>query len=243
MAAIKALIFGAIGTLTETSALQRDAFNRAFGETGLDWHWDDATYAEMVSGDGASVGGATRVADYASAHGTPLDSAQIAAVHDAKTRIFQETMLRDGLPLNPGVDSLLGEAQALGLKTVFASTTMRASIDAILLAARPALAGRFDLVMAGEDVARPKPAPDVYFALLERLGLDAGEAIAIEDSAPSLAAALAAGIATYAVPGRLWRGRPFRGASGVFDTLDGVSIADLARPLGRDVATLETARR
>jgi HAD superfamily hydrolase (TIGR01509 family) len=227
MTAITTLIFGAIGTITETSQMQRAAFNRAFAEAGLGWVWDAATYAAMVSGQSARVGGAARIADYASARGDRIDDATIAALHDAKTRIFQDMMARDGLPLNPGVDALIDDARTLGLKTVFASTTMRASIDAMLLATKPPLAGRFDLIMSGEDVARPKPAPDVYLAVLRHLGIDASQAIAIEDSEPSLAAALSAGIMTYAVPGTLWRGSVFEGAAAVLPTLAGVGVADL----------------
>ena len=36
----KAILFGSIGTLVETSELQRTAFNQAFSEAGLDWTWN-----------------------------------------------------------------------------------------------------------------------------------------------------------------------------------------------------------
>jgi len=239
MANIKALIFGSIGTITETSERQRQAFNAAFAEHGLDWTWDEAEYRTMISGDRMTVGGGARIADYARIKGAPIDTERADAIHATKSRLFQEQMTREKLPLNGGVDALISQAQARGLKTVFASTTARASIDAMLLATEPSLAGRFDLVMSGEDVARAKPAPDIYLAVLERLGLDAGEVVAIEDSAPSLAAALAAGTATYVVPGKLWRGTAFEGASGVLETLDRITLDALAAPLGRHVGSVE----
>ena len=37
---MKAIIFGSIGTLVETSDIQRQSFNQAFKEIGLDWYWD-----------------------------------------------------------------------------------------------------------------------------------------------------------------------------------------------------------
>ena len=40
----KAVLFGSIGTLAETSDLQRDAFNEAFKISGLDWFWDCLLY-------------------------------------------------------------------------------------------------------------------------------------------------------------------------------------------------------
>jgi HAD superfamily hydrolase (TIGR01509 family) len=239
MATIKALIFGSIGTITETSDRQREAFNAAFREHGLDWTWDEAEYRTMISGDRMTVGGGARIAEFAQSRGTAIDDARANAIHETKTRVFQERMTRDGLPLNPGVDALLSEAKDRGLKTVFASTTARTSIDAMLRAAVPSLDGRFDYVMSRDDVARAKPSPDIYVAVLERLNLDAGEVIAIEDSAPSLSAALAAGIATYVVPGKLWRGARFEGASGVIESLEGVGLDALAAPLGREVGNVE----
>jgi HAD superfamily hydrolase (TIGR01509 family) len=231
MAMVKALIFGSIGTITETSELQRESFNAAFVEHGLDWFWTALEYRAMISGDRSSVGGGNRIADYARLQGTTMGAEQAAAVHATKTRLFQHWMDQHKMPLNPGVDALLSEAEARGIKTVFASTTARASIDAMLLATDPSLAGRFDLVMSGNDVERAKPDPEIYRTVLDRLQLDASEAIAIEDSQPSLAAACGARIATYVVPGMLWRDTHFEGAAGVLDTLLGVSLAALTAPL------------
>lgn len=233
--AIKAIIFGAIGTLTETSEMQRKAFNAAFALHDLDWNWSDDSYSALVAGEAASVGGETRLARYAADHDVVLSAARVAAIHATKSRLFQEAMDRDGVPLNNGVDALIDEAHQRGLKTVFASTTSQSNIDTMLLAARPSLAGRFDLILSGDDVAAPKPAPDIYLAALERLSLDASEVIAIEDSQPSLRAPLAAGIATFAVPGALWRGAQFDGASAVYASLEGIGVDDLAATIGRAV--------
>jgi len=231
MATVKALIFGSIGTVTETSEMQREAFNAAFVEHGLDWNWSPSEYRAMISGDRTSVGGTNRIAEYADLKGVSMSVSEAAAVHATKSQLFQSDITRRKLPLNPGVDSLLAEAKANGITTVFASTTARASIDAMLAGTEPALTGRFDLVMSGDDVARAKPDPEIYLKVLERLSLNASEAIAIEDSQPSLDAARDAGIATYVVPGLLWRGTAFVGAARAFDTLQGVDMATLTESL------------
>ena len=62
------------------------------------------------------------------------------------------------------------------------------------------LAGRFEVVVTSEDVAEPKPAPDVYLRAAELLGSPATEAVALEDSPPGAAAARAAGMYVIAVP-------------------------------------------
>ena len=45
----KAILFGSIGTLIETSEFQRRAFNQAFSEGGLDWNWKPEEYRDLLS--------------------------------------------------------------------------------------------------------------------------------------------------------------------------------------------------
>ncbi len=234
MAYLKAVIFGSIGTLTETSELQRRAFNLAFRDAGHDWQWDAATYREMVSGRQAVVGGSDRIAQFAETKGITLSADAVSALHNAKSQIFQDIMTREGLPLNRGVAALVADAKAHAMQTAFASTTSRANIDAMFAATRPPIADQFDVILSGEDVFAIKPAADIFFAALERLRVDASEVVAIEDSAPSMAAALAAGIATFVVPGKIWAGGTFDGASAVLPDLDGVTVARLGAMLGRE---------
>ena len=63
--------------------------------------------------------------------------------------------------------------------------------------------------LSGDDVTAIKPAPDIYLRALERLGVAADEAIAIEDTATSMAAPLAAHIPTIIVPGMIARSQDF----------------------------------
>ena len=61
------------------------------------------------------------------------------------------------------------------------------------------LGDAFELIIAKEDVARVKPAPDGYLLALDRLGLKADVAIALEDSPTGIASAKAAGVRVVAV--------------------------------------------
>ena len=75
------------------------------------------------------------------------------------------------------------------------STSAEASVRAILdHAVGPERAARFDLVLAGDVVARKKPAPDIYVLALERLGVSPGSTLVIEDSRNGLLAAVGAGL-------------------------------------------------
>jgi beta-phosphoglucomutase-like phosphatase (HAD superfamily) len=58
----------------------------------------------------------------------------------------------------------------------------------------------FDVTLGVEDVAAPKPAPDLYLRACELLGVDPQRSVAIEDSPPGVAAARAAGMFVIGVP-------------------------------------------
>ena len=65
----KAVLFGSIGTLAETSDLQRNAFNEAFKISGLDWFWDEDIYRKLLS----KSGGTSRINDYAKDTSVEID--------------------------------------------------------------------------------------------------------------------------------------------------------------------------
>ena len=52
---MRALFFGSIGSIVETSELQCQAFNEAVAEHALNWHWDQATYQGLLSLGGGEV--------------------------------------------------------------------------------------------------------------------------------------------------------------------------------------------
>ena len=227
---LRAIIFGSIGTLTETSELQREAFNAAFAGADLDWHWDAVTYRRLVA-DGTS-GGQQRIARYARSHGGPLTAEVVEQVHTRKSEIFQQAMA-DGIPVNAGVVETIAAARTAGIKLGFASTTSAANIDAMFAATGPALTRSiFDELSSEDTVANGKPAPDVYVEILHRLGVHAAEAVAIEDTMQSAEASRSAGIATLIVPGRIARDQDFGGLP-VVPSLAGFGLDDFAALLTR----------
>ena len=50
--AIKAVLFGSIGTIIETSDIQRNCFNQAFQKVGLNWYWSKIIYKSMLKKPG-----------------------------------------------------------------------------------------------------------------------------------------------------------------------------------------------
>ena len=102
---------------------------------------------------------------------------------------------RNALPGRPGIARIVEEAYAAGWVLAVASTSAEPSVRAVLEHVVGTARTRDFTVLAGDIVPRKKPAPDIYFLALERLGLAADRVVAIEDSRPGLAAAHDAGIA------------------------------------------------
>ena len=104
------------------------------------------------------------------------------------------------LPVVPGaVQAVRGLAEA-GFRLALASSSNRELIDTVLR--RLGLTELFEVTVSSEEVARGKPAPDVYLEAAERLGVDPARCVAVEDSASGIRSAHAAGMRVIAYPNR-----------------------------------------
>jgi HAD superfamily hydrolase (TIGR01509 family) len=189
----RALIFDVDGTLAETEEVHRRAFNAAFAKADLGWCWGRLVYKDLLR----VAGGKERIRAFDRLQGvTPLLSeAAIAELHLIKTTIYADLIASGGCPLRPGVEALLTAALTRGQRLAIATTTSRGNIDALLASALGKdWTTRFAAIVAGDEVANKKPAPDVYLEVLSRLNLSASECLAIEDSGIGLLAASRAGI-------------------------------------------------
>jgi HAD superfamily hydrolase (TIGR01509 family) len=212
VATLSALIFDVDGTLADTEQVHRAAFNAAFAAAGLHWHWSEALYAELLG----VAGGKERIAHYWNR--LAPDQARratdtVAALHVSKTRHY-ETMVSSGqVALRPGVLRLIREARAARLPLAIATTTTGANIDALLRTPLGAdWRSLFVAVCDGSTAGHKKPAPDVYLAALDALGLAPSDCLALEDSENGLRAARAAGIPTLITPIAYTRHQRFDGA-------------------------------
>ncbi|HSS61215.1 MAG TPA: HAD family hydrolase [Candidatus Limnocylindrales bacterium] len=113
-------------------------------------------------------------------------------------RIDRRTQLVLAESTLPGVVRRLDEARAADMKLGVASSSTREWVTGHL--ARLGILDRFDCLRCRDDVANAKPEPDLYIAVLECLGVSAGEAIAIEDSPNGVTAAKRAGMRCVAIP-------------------------------------------
>ena len=183
---IEAVMFDLDGVLVDSEPVWEQVRRRVVADYG--GHWDADTQGRLM---GMSTGEWS--AYLSSGLGVRLSPAEVAdVVIDAMASAYQEH-----LPLLPGaVEAVrrMGSRWPLGL----ASSSPPSLIETVLDAAE--LRSMFGVVMSTEQVARGKPAPDIYLEVAARLAVPPTECAAVEDSSNGLRAAAAAGFAVIAVP-------------------------------------------
>ena len=192
---MKAILFGSIGTLIETSDLQREAFNEAFKEAGLDWYWDHEDYTKLLK----KSGGTKRIEDFAEKNNTTVDAKKI---RERKTQIYNDKINSISIPPREGVLDVLEYAHKNNIKTGFVTSTTTDNIDAVFKTLNNQIKkNHFDFIGNNTLIKKAKPSPDIYIKALNDLGVNRDECIAIEDSLDSALSALRAKVECIAFPG------------------------------------------
>jgi HAD superfamily hydrolase (TIGR01509 family) len=182
----QAVIFDCDGTLVDSEPLARVAWERSLAPYG--YAIDDAEYAGLVGLPYPKVHGffAERIVGLAAPG--PFWDAYSSALFE-----LIDTALE---PFDDALETVR-DLRALDVAVAVASSSPRARLDRTL--ARAGLDRAFAVTVAGDEIARGKPAPDMFLAAAERLGVAPERCTVIEDSAPGIAAGLAAGMRTVGV--------------------------------------------
>ena len=144
-------------------------------------------------------------------------------------RIGRRTEMILAQQVLPGILQYIDDATALGLKLGVASSSTRDWVSGHL--ERLGILGRFDCVRCRDDVNSAKPAPDLYVAVLDCLGVSPSEAFAIEDSPNGVIAAKQAGMLCVAIPNSITAGLDLSKADLVLRSLSDLSLHDLLQRL------------
>ena len=228
---LRALIFDVDGTLAETERDgHRVAFNRAFADAGLPWHWDEEVYGELL----AVAGGKERLSHWWRQVDPADAGARLRQLHARKTEHYA-ALVRDGtLSLRPGVRALIDDARERGITLAIATTTTLANVEELLAHTLGAAAPSwFKVIGSGDIVSHKKPAPAIYRYVLGALRLPARDCIAFEDCAAGVAAALGAGLPTVLTRSLYAGDFEAPGVLADLDELTGIDVPTLAGWLRR----------
>jgi len=179
-----AVVFDFDGVLADTEGLHLAAFQDVFAERG--WALERATYFERYLGyDDRDM-----LRLYLDDSGIDVSPAEISAILIDRSRRFERRVAAGQVLFPTAVPAVrrLGAYYKLGI----ASGSFRSEILGILNA--NALTPAFGTIVGCDDVERSKPAPDLYSAAVQRLGVEPRNSIAIEDSHWGITSAKAAGL-------------------------------------------------
>lgn len=222
LSSFRAVVFDFDGLILDTERPEFEAWRHVFQEHGVE---------PLTVEEWAHCIGTRDALDpldvLAERLGEPLPDRD-AAKALGKPRHDELLALEEALP---GVVDWLDEADALGLAVAVASSSHLEWVQGHL--ERLSLVDRFACLSCFDDVLQAKPAPDIYLAACESLGVAPSEAVAVEDSRNGVLAAKAAGMAAVAVPHGLTAHLDFSEADLVLASLAEMPLRDALTRLAR----------
>ena len=191
---MKSLLFGSIGSIVESSEIQRKAFNAAFKEFGIDWYWNVANYIKMLE----KPGGLNRLIEF-SKNKLNLDDAK--QIHLLKIKHFK-LLSKKNLKPRDGVLEVIEYASINNIKIGFITTTTKDTLDLIINnLSKQVDFSKFNLITHDEFVSKRKPDPEIYKFALNKLEVMHSSSLAIENTIENCHSAMNANIKTLLYPG------------------------------------------
>jgi len=188
---VEALLFDFNGTLSDDERVQFEIFRELFAEQGRPLSADEY-FAELAGRSDPEI-----VSRWLGPGHPEADE-----VLRRRTSLFRERV-GDGSTVAQHVREAVLRASGRARLAVVSGAT-GSEVETVLRAAGIDV---FDVLVSVESVARGKPDPEGYLLALERLGVASASSVAIEDTAPGVAAAKAAGLRCVAVLGTVPRER------------------------------------
>ncbi|CAL8465903.1 g5439 [Coccomyxa elongata] len=234
---LKALIFDCDGVILLSEDLHRVAYNAAFEQFEIRCkeqesiaHWSEKFYDKLQNSIG---GGKPKMRWYFGEYGWPTSTILpkvpetdeekaklIDTLQDWKTDKYQQIVSSGEVPARKGVLRLMDEAREQGLLVGVCSAATKSSAICVL----ESLLGKdrfqnLDVFMAGDDVDKKKPDPSIYRIAAQRLGVDPGDCLVVEDSTIGLKAALGAGMRCIITYTSSTKDQDFEGAERIMEGL------------------------
>jgi beta-phosphoglucomutase len=206
---ITTVIFDLDGLLADTEKLHWRAYHEALQAHGA--VLTEADYAEHWVRAGKGIG------DWLMQHGLNFDPLALRA---HKSKRYLELLATELQPM-AGALELLEELR--GKKTLaLASSSYRDAVDGVVRGLD--IGHYFQVIVTGLDVARVKPAPDIFLAAARQAGALPSQCLVLEDAEKGVLAAIEAGMSCIAVPTEQTRHHDFSQATRVCSSLNQISL-------------------
>lgn len=183
-----AVVFDADGTLFDTENLMYEVWVEVGEE--MNFPYPGREYLDYVGLNRAAV-----LALMRSRYGEGFDGADFMVRCVAR---LSERIEREGVPLKPGVREILELLREKNIPVGLATSTHRVRTERRLELC--ALRNFFQAVTTGDEVTKGKPDPEIYLTTCQKLGVDARDCLAVEDSRNGILSAHAAGMSVAMVP-------------------------------------------
>ncbi|PYF08525.1 HAD family hydrolase [Ureibacillus chungkukjangi] len=213
---IKALIFDFDGTIIDTETAWYITFRDAYKTHGVDLTLEQ--YSQCL---GTSLHSFNPYTHLKTHHNLPIDLEEFKQLVQQQ---HTEMMIKERV--RPGILQLLETAKSQGLKIGLASSSERSWIDKFVKL--HGIENYFECYCTADTVKKVKPDPELYLQALEKLGVEASEAIAIEDSPNGARAAVAAGIPTVVIKNDITNQLPFSEGHHTIESLTNYDLEKLA---------------
>lgn len=212
---LKAVFFGSLSSIADLAEYEREAFNRAFLQHGLDISWTSSTYLYRMRHYGRFTG-----VDH---DREKLGVDDLTAFYGDVELHFRDVLDAQSILADPWLTASLKYLRQSGIQTALISGANRQTILRLLAGAYRVDASRtFDLIISEEDASVHKPSPDLYLSALDKLSLRPSDAVAFEITPQGIHAAKEAGLYTIAQPTSYIPRMMLRGA----DDIRGRTIQD-----------------
>jgi HAD superfamily hydrolase (TIGR01509 family) len=205
---IRGVLFDLDGTLADTERLQHEAYNRVLRRYGVEVGMEEYRRNWIAVEGGPEYACRT--------YGLPITAAELKA----RKAVEYRALIAAGVEPLPGAREAVERLRG-SHRLAIATNTVRDEVAIVL--GHLGLTGRLHALIAREDYAQPKPAPDAYLAAAAALALPPAACVVIEDTQRGVRAGLAAGMPVVAVPNVLTTDNDFSGCVRVLTSLDALT--------------------
>ena len=199
MAFLKGVYWDFDGTIANTELeAHLPAFNKAFCDFGLNWHWKKSEYIGLLNING----GKNRISYYSRIVSKYLSNESIIEIHKKKQHYYLEYIKKNKVKLKTGVYRLIKELHTKNIRQFIVTSSSKLQVDILNQYLFPEF-NPFEFIISSDDVHFCKPNPYPYLKAISMSGINPSNSIVFEDSNTGIKSALDAKLPIIYVPSNI----------------------------------------